>query len=258
MSSRFPGMDPYLEGSLWMSVHTQLSAVIAWQLAPLVRPKYLVLPTERFVLEDPDSVSITTSASIIPEVGMAKHDVSSAAPERAGAASTTAPPQLTTVMPARIPHVTIEIRDTANRRLVTAIEVLSPTNKRGDGRDEYLTKRRHLLLSSAHLVEIDLLRRGHRVPMREALPQASYFIFINRADCRPRTDVWPIRLNQPLPQVPIPLQAPDEDVSLDLGDALESVYDRLGLDLAVDYTQPPEIPFRADEDELAKPYLATL
>jgi hypothetical protein len=210
MSRRFPGMDPYLEGSLWTSVHTQLSAVIAWQLAPKVRPKYLVLPTERFVLEDPESVSI----------------------------------------------VTVEIRDTAHRRLVTAIEVLSPTNKRGDGRDEYLAKRRHMLLSSAHLVEIDLLRRGQRVPMREPLPQARYFVFVSRVDRRPQTDVWPIGLNQPLPEVPIPLEAPDRDVSLDLGGALANVYDRLGLDLAIDYTHGPEIPFSDDEHELARPYLA--
>jgi hypothetical protein len=248
-------MDPYLEGSLWMSVHTQMSAVIAWQLAPLVRPKYLVLPTERFVLEDPDSVSITTSGSIIPDVGMATRQVASRAPDEAMATTATAPLRMTTVMPARIPHVTIEIRDTADRRLVTAIEILSPTNKRGEGRDEYLAKRRHILLSSAHLVEVDLLRRGQRVPMREPLPQASYFVFISRVDRRPQTDVWPISLDQPLPRVPIPLETPDEDVTLDLGEALTSVYDRLGLDLAVDYTQPPEISFRTEEADLAKPYL---
>lgn len=51
MPSPFPGMDPYLEGSLWTSVHFALSAEIARQLAPKLRPRYLVLPAERFVLE---------------------------------------------------------------------------------------------------------------------------------------------------------------------------------------------------------------
>src|SRR5205823_2575020 len=69
-----------------------------------------------------------------------------------------------------VPHVTIEIRDAANRQLVTAIEVLSPTNKRGDGRSEYLAKRQRLLLSTAHLMEIDLLHQGQRVPMQQPLP----------------------------------------------------------------------------------------
>lgn len=64
-----------------------------------------------------------------------------------------------------MPHVSIEIRDVARRQLVTAIEILSPTNKRGEGRLEYLAKRRRLLLSTAHLMEIDLLRQGQRVPI---------------------------------------------------------------------------------------------
>jgi hypothetical protein len=50
MSNPFPGMDPYLEGDLWTSVHTDLSAEIARQLAPKVRPKYVVLTTRRVVL----------------------------------------------------------------------------------------------------------------------------------------------------------------------------------------------------------------
>ena len=52
MPSPFPGMDPYLEGSLWMSIHSQLTAEIARQLAPKLRPKYLALTTERFVLDE--------------------------------------------------------------------------------------------------------------------------------------------------------------------------------------------------------------
>src|SRR4051812_16586526 len=57
-------------------------------------------------------------------------------------------------------HLTIEIRDAAERQLVTAIEVLSPTNKHGEGREEYRIKRQRILLSPAHLMEIDLLRTG--------------------------------------------------------------------------------------------------
>ncbi len=64
-------MDPYLEGSLWMSVHTQLSAEIARQLAPKLRPKYLALTTEQFVNEEPESVAIATS-SLYPDVGIAE------------------------------------------------------------------------------------------------------------------------------------------------------------------------------------------
>ncbi len=198
MPSPFPGMDPYLEGSLWTTVHFSLSAEIVRQLAPRLRPRYLVLPAERFVMESPT--------------------------------------------PSPVPHVTIEIRDAANRELVTAVELLSPTNKRGDDYDEYLAKRRLILLSTAHLLEIDLLRQGKRAPMQQPLPPAPYFVFLSRAEKRPITDVWPIALSDPLPVVPVPLLPDDGDALLDLQAAFTAMYDLLGYDRAVDYTQPPEIP----------------
>lgn len=242
MPSPFPGMDPFLEGSLWMTVHTQLSAEIARQLAPKLRPRYLALTTERFVYEDPDSVAIAT-ASVYPDVGVAASGfgVSGGAKETA-----TAPLTLETVMPATIPHVTVEIRDTAGRELVTAIEVLSPTNKRGEGYAEYLAKRRRILLSTAHLMEIDLLRRGQRVPMREALPAAQYFVFLSRAENRPMTHVWPVRLDEPLPSIPVPLLPGDPDITLELQVALKNIYDLVGYDLAVDYHKPPEVPLEPE------------
>ena len=50
MPSPFPGMDPYLEGALWTTFHFAFGAVIVRQLAPRLRPRYLVLPVERFVI----------------------------------------------------------------------------------------------------------------------------------------------------------------------------------------------------------------
>ena len=140
MPSPFPGMDPYLEGDLWTTVHAQLAAEVTRQLVPKLRPRYVPLTQQRFIL---------------------------------------------------VPHSWVEIRDTMNRRLVTAIEFMSPTNKRGNGRKEYLRKRLKLLRSTAHLLEIDLLRPGRRVPMREPLPGSAYFVFLSRAGHRPKTEVWP-------------------------------------------------------------------
>src|SRR5829696_3953267 len=54
MPSPFPGMDPYLEGSLWTNVHTQLSVEIARQLAPRLRPRYLPFTEKRFVVAAPE------------------------------------------------------------------------------------------------------------------------------------------------------------------------------------------------------------
>jgi hypothetical protein len=248
MPSPFPGMDPYLEGYLWMPTHGQMIAEVARQLAPKLRPRYLALMTERFVLEEPEGVSISTS-SRYPDVGVVAVDSGETAPE--GESVEPAPIRLTTVMPELVPHFTVEIRDVANRRLVTAIELLSPTNKRGEGREEYLAKRRRILLSTAHLLEIDLLRAGQRVPMRERIPEAHYFVFLSRADDRPATACWPISLREPLPTVPVPLLDEDPDVALDLQAALTNVYDLLGYDLAVDYGQDPEVPLTREETSWA-------
>lgn len=243
MPSPFPGMDPYLEGSLWMTVHSQLSAEIARQLAPKLRPRYLALTTERFVWAMPESVAVATT-SLYPDVSVVETPRREAL--ESGTVVATAPIQLATAMPESVPHMSVEIRDAATRQLVTAIEVLSPTNKRGEGREEYLAKRGRILLSTAHLLEIDLLREGQRVPMREPLPPADYFVFLSRAENRPLPDVWAIHLDAPLPVVPIPLLPGDADVTLDLQQAFTTIYDLLGYDLAVDYSLPPEVPVRGE------------
>jgi hypothetical protein len=231
-------MDPYLEGDLWTTVHAQLAAEYVRQLIPKLRPRYVALMEKRFVLELPDEIAVAT-ADLYPDVGVA--DTGQPASENAAAGVVAAPLRIATVMPSPVSQFSVEIRDTAERQLVTAIEILSPTNKRGDGRREYLAKRQRLLLSPVHLLEIDLLREGQRVPMRQPLPLVPYFAFLSRASQRPITETWPVRLDQPLPAVPVPLLEGDPDVSLDLQLALSTVYDQCGLDLAVDYSRPPEV-----------------
>jgi hypothetical protein len=231
-------MDPYLEGSLWTSVRTQLGVEIQRQLVPLLRPRYIALTTERFVITTADLSE--TRADIYPDVSVS--DGGQIPMGATQGVAIAAPLQVPTVMPDAIPHISVEIRDVAERRLVTDIEILSPTNKRSDGRSEYLLRRERLLMSAAHLIEIDLLRLGQRVPMRKALPAEPYFVFLSRAERRPLTEVWPIALDARLPVVPVPLLAGDADVPLDLQRALSNVYDLAGYDLAVDYTRRPEVP----------------
>lgn len=117
----------------------------------------------------------------------------------------------------------------------------------GEGREEYLTKRQRILLSTANLVEIDLLRQGARVPMQKPLPPAAYYVLVCRTLRRPFTDVWPILVREPLPTVLLPLLPGDSDVPLDLQLALSTVYDVCGYDLLIDYSQPPEVPLPPED-----------
>lgn len=242
MLSPFPGMDPYLEGDEWTSFHAHLATEIARELTPKLRPKYVALPQRRFDVADEGSVAIET---IYPDVGVAAVDASTAQPR--AQASTAAPCVLETVLEDRVPHLWVEIRDVAGRTLVTTIEILSPWNKRGQGREEYLEKRRSILRSSSHLVEIDLLRRGRRLPMKDPLPQACYYVFVGRTEERLKTHVWPIALEQPLPTFGVPLMAGDADVQLDLQACVSAVYEVGGFDLILDYSKPPAVPLRPDE-----------
>ncbi|NUQ63831.1 MAG: DUF4058 family protein [Pirellulales bacterium] len=44
-----------------------------------------------------------------------------------------------------------------------------------------MTKRRRTLCNIAHLIEIDLLRQGQRVPMQQPLPAVPCFVIVSRA-----------------------------------------------------------------------------
>jgi hypothetical protein len=162
MPSRFPGMNPYLEGSLWTTVHTTLAVEIVRRLNPQLLPRYVALSSRRFVMEIPEDLEIAVE-TIDPDVAVVKSPLPQE--ERGGVGTIEAPLRLATLTRTPAPHITVEIRDIENRRVVTVIEVLSPTNKRGEGYDEYTEKRDRTLRRSAHLIEIDLLRKGQRVPM---------------------------------------------------------------------------------------------
>ena len=155
------------------------------------------------------------------------------------------PPLTGTVAQAVPVHmVSVEVREVGSARLVTAIEILSPVNKRRghEARDEYVEKRRKLMRSPVHLVEIDLLRNGERLPTQEELPDAPYFVFVHRGRSSPEIGIWPLSFTSRLPVLPVPLLVPDPDQPLDLGAAVSAIYDRASYDLRIDYTKPPPKP----------------
>ncbi len=258
MPSPFPGMDPYLEHPLlWQDVLISLANEISSQLAPRLRPRYVARLTRRAILDEPDTEELRV---MMPDVAVVRRPPVEPLPQPGGVAVAILPAPTTTVNVMRVPfrQVSVEIRDAASGLLVTAIEILSPANKRPgiEARGVYPRKRHNILASTAHLLEIDLLRRGERLPLDPAPPPASYYVVLSRQERRPEAEVWPIRLQDPLPVVPVPLIPPDPDVPLDLDAALTAIYDRAGYDLDTDYSADPFPPPEGEDAAWAAQLLA--
>lgn len=138
MPSPFPGMDPYLEGELWQEFHETLANQIRAQLIPKLGPKYAALLAKRYVLYRPalGVFDVPTERTFYPDVHIAKPP-ESAGPKmiRESVVFDVPTEEIESFIDA--PQLSVEIRDVAGRRLVTAIEILSPANKHGDGAREY-------------------------------------------------------------------------------------------------------------------------
>src|SRR5205085_8491389 len=110
----------------------------------------------------------------------------------------------------------IKIIDSEERRIVTVIEVLSPSNKTGSADGQaYRLKREEYIANGINLVEIDLLRSGLRPPLGNPAPPISdYYVLVHRGWEKDRLGIWPISIRDPLPAVPIPLDPDIPDVML--------------------------------------------
>lgn len=124
--------------------------------------------------------------------------------------------------------------------------MFSPFNKREEGLSAYQEKRRRILLSNVHLIEIDLLRGGQRPGWEVAEPsiETDYILLVNRAG-RPerRPEIWSVNLNESLPILPVPLLPPDPDVALEMQVVFDNIYQRAVYARCIDYSQsvPPNL-----------------
>ena len=256
MPSPFPGMDPYLEGGSWPDFHMLLISEMRTLLSGRIRPKYIVEAERRVYLEtDPSD----PERFIRPDVAIEMEPYGpSGRAVQTDAVSLAEPVTLTLPMPAEHREAYLTIRLAKPRKVVTVIEVLSPTNKnlRTTGREVYLAKRDGVLECKTHLVELDLLRGGERLPTVQPLPAADYYAFVSRGNRRPQVDVYPWSLRQPMPAIPIPLEPEDPDVVLDLQAVFNAVYDRAGYDYSLDYEGQVEPPLADADAQWAKGLLA--
>jgi hypothetical protein len=257
MPSPFPGMDPFIEDQKWTGFHNRFINELGDTLVALLRPRYEVEPEERIYVEttEGDTHSFRADVAVAEGLPHARRNVTSSA------VLDIEPRVYALPMPATSEEREgyLVIRKAGERAVVTVIELLSPTNKRpgSDGRREYLKKRNEVLRSSSHLVEIDLLLQGERMPtLRPLVPTTDYCAFVCRADNRPQADVFEWTLGQRLPRIPIPLLPGDADAIIDLQAALTGVYDRAGYDYSIHYDEPLRLSFRPTDETWMRKVIA--
>jgi hypothetical protein len=216
MRSKFPGMDPYLEllGG-WGDFHNSFLVECRRSLNERMPPGFAATIDERLELIEHPYV---TEQVRLPDGTISRDPIR--APQ--GVASVTSPasthgPILRLRQPryeeARL--TSLEIVRLPERRVVTTIDLLSPTNKAGEGWIIYKSRRRGLIAEFQNLVEIDLLLAGRRIETTAPLPDADYFTFITRSP-REELEVYGWTVRDDLPVIPIPLGSDVPDVTLEL------------------------------------------
>jgi hypothetical protein len=229
-------MDPYLEAQgFWPDFHAAF--ITYWRdiLADLLPDHYEIRMDERVNLVELPAGKIRR---IEPDLALTQRE-----PSRVMAA---APAGVATVEPVTIPLVIeeetretyIEILHRPDRSLVGVLELLSPADKEEPGRGAYIVRRDALVRYPIHLVELDLLLGGRRLPLERDLPSGDFFALISRGDHRPMCEVYAWTVQRPLPAIPIPLKAPDPDLWLDLGVVFGTTYERGRYARSVDYDAP--------------------
>jgi hypothetical protein len=256
MSSPFPGMDPYLEGAAhWSDFHFTFINYWREAIAEQLPEEYEANIGERVYLVevDPD-----TRKLIYPDVAVSEGRISTAsAPVVATAVATLEPVTipLETVEGPREAY--IEILHRPDRDLVGVLELLSPANKHDPGRTEYLSKRNAVIRQSVHLVELDLLLGGQRLPLRRPLPPADYYYLLSRGEARPDCQVFHWNLGERLPRLPVPLRPPHPDLTIDLAQVFATAYDRGRFGRRLTYRQPCPAPIRPEQQRWVAEVLAS-
>jgi uncharacterized protein DUF4058 len=252
MPSPFPGMDPYLEDPfLWPDVHNTLIHWIREELAALLRPKYTVRIEERVYVSDDDD---TGREIFVPDVKIRMGRTKKKALGSGKPGSTaTKPLTLITLLDEEIHETYLKITERETRELIAVIEVISPSNKVSSaaGRESFLEKRREIIRSSTHWVEIDLLRKGTPLVPLSVRTRGDYCVHVSKTELRPKGWFWPIAMEHPLPIVEIPLKGKDPEAQLNLQRVLDRTYDGAGYDLDINYRKPPVVRLTPEQNRWA-------
>lgn len=258
MASPFPGMDPYLEQH-WGDVHHRFITYACDQLQSRLPRDLRARVVERVFVESEQGVE----RSIYPDVRVVERGKEKAPFPAAESALAVAEPLVLHLDDEPVTEGFIEILDVGSgKRVVTVIEVLSPSNKRaGEGQNLYLQKQRECKQGRVSRIEIDLLRAGRRVlavPPQRIPPshRTTYQVCVCRGWQPRRAEIYPVPLRERLPIIKVPLRETDADVPLDLQALIDQCYRNGGYDDDLNYKVDPDPPLDPEDarwvDELLR------
>lgn len=250
MPSPFPGMNPYLEAAfLWREVHSRLIVALANDLGSRLRPKYYAAIETRTYLEDESEGVLVGVPDAVVFAGAQSRQASTVTVSTVTIPQTQ-PQKVQLVEPIEVKERFLEVRQVKTHAVIAAIEVLSPKNKRGDGRISYLKKRQAVFESQTHLIELDLLRAYQPMPMLGMAWLGDYRILVSDAAQRPNADLYQFNLRDRIPTFGLPLQPDDLPLTVDLQLLLQTVYAEGSFDLRIDYSEPVPEPALSESDRL--------
>jgi len=139
------------------------------------------------------------------------------------------------------------------QRVVTVIEVLSPSNKAtGEDHEKYKSKQAKILASDTNLLEIDLLRQGrYTVAIPETLMQkfGRWYgvVSLHRAFRHQEYEYWLCRMSEPLPPVTVPLTPGVPEIVCDIQKMYQRLYNDGRFAQRIDYALLPSVPLTEEE-----------
>jgi Protein of unknown function (DUF4058) len=253
MKSPFPGMDPYLE-QYWPDVHARLILYACDQLEDQLPGSLIARVEERIVFEREDE----DPRAAYPDVKIAEHHQQFPG-RRVSSQTAVMEPVIVHYRGEPATETYINILEAGpGQRLVTVIELLSPSNKfGGEGQRQYRRKQRELRDVQVSMVKIDLLRSGERVLNLPAarIPvnaRTAYQACVHRGWQDDVYEIYPIALRAPLPPIRIPLREKDKDIHLNLQSIVDLAYRKGRYRATIDYEDTPFPPLAGDDAKWAK------
>jgi hypothetical protein len=251
-------MDPYLE-QYWGDVHETMIIHSRAAIQKQLPPELVARVGERVFVEP----SQDRPRNIVPDVRVVQSGHRAQPVAWSGNGVSLAEPLVIDLgQDEPVTQAYIEIIDLkSGRRVVTVIEILSPSNKvQGAGRVSYLKKQEELRAGNVSLVEIDLIRAGSRVSTVpfDRIPEGHrtpYAVYARRGWQPEKIEYYRVPLRERLPAIRIPLRQSDPDVALDLQAQLNQCYEEGRYD-DIDYRDEPDPALEPDDarwaDELLR------